>query len=553
MFPIKELFKPTPQPTTIKKDLVSESIEKFRQILSSPDLLLESFDIRGSLRNNERIFPSKDDGSTIEHIYAALEAIDRGDRSVYRQNDETRAMVIVGAESFARFREHMKTSEALKYDAAAFAVVAFSNYGDDLGAITLTDDEEERVTKQKELQAQILNALQFEILRLEYESKTIQTSMLIEDPATPPSMIERAKELLAEGWDTKQAKSLDELHHEMILIQKDFDAIHQMMDETKAAYKAAKSKLSARIADDHALTEEIKLFGLNVMKQANECEERQNMSLAYESLRVMLLECCDEMEKQIENKKEWLNEAVRLFSLTLNMHGISEATKTIIEDHVRQFEQDRDTKSLSEMVSRATALLDLKSEIQKKIKADDSAYAKLVASSTSILACYDIPDEYAQPLRDELSNTDTSRAASEKLEALERCFNAANQEKRVREIEIETPPKTYRRYAAGSGGIVSTGSSFSYKPVATNSHGLFNHSTQNQYKNKQLLLGIGLILLGVTVLSITIMAAIATFGASAPLAALALPLSLSLAASGVVILGMAGIGLAATGGYALSK
>ena len=538
---------------SLEKLVINESIAMFHTILRNDKELLEAFEWRESLKKGDDKFPKAGDGSKISELRAALAAIDSGDTTIYRRHDEARESVIVGAAEFARFRQHMKTSEALIYEAAVFTAVTKCLYLRDLSGYTEGMDQTAIVSLQQELQAQILKALQFEILRLEYESKTAQTTALIEDPATPPSIKARASELLAEGWETKKDKSLDTLHAEMLLIKNDFDAIHQMMEATKAAYEEAKSKLSARLADERTLTAKTESRGLCAMKEATDCEQRQTMSLAYERLRGVLLECCDKMDKETADCNGFLDESVRQLELTLTTLAISQATKQKIKEQVRQFNEARQSESLRVLVLKAEAMLYLKSEIQNQVKADEKAYAELLVLSNNILACYDIPTDIAQLLRHEISNPDGSRPASERREVLERCYNAANSAKIERPMEIKTPLTRYGRYAAGSRGTAFAGYSVLYEPVATNSHGLFNHSTQNQYKNKQLLLGIGLILLGATVLSITIMSAIATFGASAPLAALALPLSMSLAASGVAILGMAGLGLAGTGGYALSK
>lgn len=530
-----------PSGSSVTEQVIKESIKIFHAILQNDDKLLNAFWTRGSLEEDGHIFPVEGDETTMEKVRCALEAIDRGDTTTFCRHDETRESVIVGAVEFARFREHMKTSEALIYEAAAFTSVTICVYEKEPSADSLEMDPEDLVRAQKELQEKILQALQIEILRLEYEKHTSETRLLIDDPAIPASMTVRVAELIQEDWDIKKTKSIVALHNEMILIKKEFDNIHQMMEASQIAYEEAKEGLIARLKDDYCLTPEIAQLGKAGIKTANECEERQIKSLAYQGLRTMLLECMDAMDKQKQKHIEYLDFASMQLLKTLNEPGISEASIKKINETDRQFQDDRKTKSLGELVENAKKLLDFKSGIQRQINQDKQAYKKLIELSSTILDCYDIPEEFAQPLRDEISKSDT-RAESEKLEALQLVFNAANDAKTVRQMEIKTTHKTHGRYAVG---LPPTDS--------LNDRVSLNHSTQNQYKNKQLLLGIGLILLGVAVLSITIMTAIATFGASAPLAALALPLSLSLAASGVSILGMTGLGLAATGGYALSK
>ena len=420
----------------------------------------------------------------------------------------------------------------------------------------------DRVAKQKEIREQVMNALLFEMLRLEYESKTAQTKELIDNPMIPRNLIQRADELLSEGWDIKKGKSLAELHIEMTFIKNDFDLIYQVLDATKLAYEAAKTKLERLIADDSTLTKDIRLLGVKTLEQVNECEERQNVSLAYESLRVMLLECCDTIEQQIKAKKRWLNDTFEQFSQTINTPGISDASKKIVADKIRQFEQDRETKSFRELVESADKLLLLKATIEGEIKTEQNAYKDLVNSSDYLLIYYNVPEEFAAPLRTELGKQAIdSGPLSEKIEALKDLYDAAYSAKTRRPKKLETSCRGKGSYAGvpnEKGDSTLPWQQSSLGRSANNarslkSQSMFNHSTQDQYKNKQLLLGIGLILLGVTVLSITIMSAIATFGASAPLAGLALPLSMSLAASGMAIIGAASIGVAATGGYVLSK
>lgn len=530
-----ELFKLSKS----KEQLITDVITDFHTILKDNDQLVEAFRIRSSLKKNKEVFPAENDDCTIDEIHTALNAIDKDDKTIYSRHDEHRPNVIVDDASFVRFRQHMKLSDALIYDAAAFTATANCmnrnapkqpKQGE---RVELPD--EETIVEQRQLQQDILDALTFEILKLEYQQKAAPIQLLIAEPSIPERIKVRAALLIQQPWDEKiQGKTLDALHDEMILIKNEWDIIDQQMQALEEAYLTEKNRLIARLRTP--LAAEARTIGVRALQQIRDAEVKQNVSLIYHELREIVLNASTAMNTATQRHVEFSENQLRN---TLNEPGLLPEQKKSIETALSEFEKNKNTTSLDILSGRATELLELKSSIQKEINVQDRlAYQEMLKNSKELLKNNHITPTNRAWLETKIKEENGNRSVSDKLRSLAPAYK-------------ETKKQVDKRSSQASGEFNSLSRRPTITPVTTQP--TFFKDPPKQHQDKSILRGLGLVFLGGTILSLTVLSAIATFGAGSFLPALALPFCLSLAVSGITVLGLAGIGVAAKGGFDLSR
>jgi hypothetical protein len=310
-----------------------EHVDTFHTHFSDGKALVKAFEGRESLLKNGTKFPIGT--TTVEELWIALDAIDRGDFSVYtrKAQDSTRHLIIVEQPIYdiADIRDGMNLSDALCYDAAVFNTMghhyerADSFCGIYRGlAMECPEDSEESaeslLEEQKRLGESIRTIIANEIIKLEWQ-KTY--NRIVEDPTIPE--LYKTKDILAlESVSTplRLRQAIDDLNRK-------YQQIIADIQQQIVNYEEAKAGLRAFLAPESSARcpTNLKAKGQSLFTTLEAAEERQARSLlAIESIR-MIYEYLAETKHEITQITTACHEAKKLFLATLNNGDIDDSLK----------------------------------------------------------------------------------------------------------------------------------------------------------------------------------------------------------------------------------
>jgi hypothetical protein len=307
-------------------------------------------------------FPTGD--TTTKEIDSALEAINRGDNSVYRQ--DPRPPFLFGEEEFGltRIQALITPADILCYEAAAFVALATVEDHQKITAAYFAllpvypyDDAEINAARNTTI-ALIKKRLAKELAETEYEEALAR---IIENPEIPAE--DKEQSIVREHRNHSRELDLASLIDEIQWLKEEHDRIKTHLDHLVRGYEALKQTLRDFVP---TIPESLKREGQTILADLGGAEERQAPSLLASTGSALMSEFLAKAQTQIRAMTERCEEIERFLSQTSEDPFIRPAYKEAFNAHLSTFNAGKHAIPVDQQLAQAEVLRKEGEEAYKK-------------------------------------------------------------------------------------------------------------------------------------------------------------------------------------------